>query len=75
MKRMTADSDFSTDAYIPRLLPGREEHLKQIRQHLSFAIAGRQAEHLWIYGPSGSGKTAYVTSALKEMEQSTGRFR
>lgn len=72
---MTADPDPSTDAYMPRLLPGREEHLKQIRDHLSSAIAGRQPEHLWVHGPSGSGKTAYITSALKELEQNTGRFR
>lgn len=75
MKRMIADSDPSTDAYIPRLLPGREEHLKQIRHHLSSVLAGRQPDHLWIYGPSGSGKTAYITSTLKELEQNAGRFR
>jgi cell division control protein 6 len=72
---MTADSDLSTDAYLPRLPPGREERLKQIRTHLSAAVTGRQPDHLWIYGPAGSGKTAYVTAVLKEMEQNAGRFR
>jgi Cdc6-like AAA superfamily ATPase len=70
-----ADSDTFTDAYIPGSLPGREGHLKQIRNHLSAALTSRQPSHLWIYGPPGSGKTACVTSTLREIEKARGSYR
>lgn len=52
--------------YIPRNLPFREEHIKEIMTIVSPALKGQKPRNLIIYGKTGTGKTCSVRKVMEE---------
>lgn len=64
----------STD-YVPRMLPHRENQIKQIAKNIQPAARGRKAQNTFLFGPPGIGKTAVMRHVFREFEEYSDRVR
>jgi len=61
--------------YMPRMLPHRENEIKQIAKNIQPAARGRKAQNTFLFGPPGIGKTAVVRHVFREFEEYSDRVR
>lgn len=61
--------------YMPRLLPHRENEIKQIARNLLPAANGRKPQNTFLFGPPGIGKTAVVKHIFREFEEYSEHVR
>jgi cell division control protein 6 len=52
--------------YVPKELPHREQHIKEIMSALSPALKGQKPRNLIIYGKTGTGKTSCTKRVMEE---------
>lgn len=61
--------------YMPRLLPHRENQIKEIARNLLPAANGRKPQNTFLFGPPGIGKTAVVKHIFREFEEYSEHVR
>lgn len=52
--------------YVPRILPYREEQMREIMTLVSPALKGQKSRNLIVYGTTGTGKTSSIKRVMDE---------
>jgi len=68
-RRLFKNKDVLFHDYVPDKLPGRDEQIKDLAEHLRPALDGDRPGNLIIYGTPGSGKTAVTNYVLKTLNE------
>lgn len=58
--------------HLPKLLPHREDKIKQIANNLLPASKGRKPQNTFLFGPPGIGKTVTTKFVFREFEDYSG---
>ncbi len=62
-----ADPGILTADHVPDHVPGREEHLKELRLCLDPIAEGKRPINVFLYGPPGGGKTFIALYVLNQL--------
>ena len=58
--------------YLPKLLPHREDKVKQLADNLLHASKGRKPQNTFLFGPPGIGKTVVTKFVFRKFEDYSG---
>jgi len=68
-RRIVTDGEALSESYIPHILYGRDNQLRELTSVLTGIIQSRQSLHAWLYGPPGSGKTCVARYVFSQINQ------
>jgi len=70
-QRILTNNGIFTDDYIPQMLFGREEQIKELAFCISPAAEGGSPIHAWIHGKPGTGKTSVCRHLLNNISRTS----
>ena len=67
--KIVRNHHFLSEDYLPPLIHGRDDQIRELQACLEPAIKGQKPIHVFLFGPPGTGKTLIARALFKELEE------